>query len=503
MAKLILISHTFNQTSQIFVIGDIDMKKLLLGTAAVAMGLTVVAGSAQAQVKLDLGGHVKAYTSWLDQDTTPDDPATALPNNESEDERSFDILRESEIHFSGETTLDNGLTVGVHMEADVDGTTGDNFTTEEGYAYFSGAWGRVNFGLEDGAAYLLQVAAPSADSNFDGIRQWVNPVNTNIMSHNVTSGGTLDALTFAALGNFGDNSGFEEIFGHTAYAGTENIVFASTTGNTIIYNTIGLNAASETALVTSNRFDYDQAVSGYSNKLTYMTPVFNGFQAGVSYTPELNQRSRDFGNNDDDDVFAVVGTITDPAGPEWGDTWDVAARYEGQFDEVGIAFGGGWTHAELEANTDTPILFRSANTGVPAVTGAYVAGTDQVVATFDDREAWNVGIDLDWKAFGLGAAYTEDDHGVSGDNWESETWVVGLDYTTGPFKIGASYLDYDHNYGGPSLEAERWTGGVVYTYGPGMTFRGSVSWVDLDENIGFRANSADATSVLLGTQINF
>ena len=117
----------FNLTRQIFVIGDIDMKKLLLGTAAVAMGLTVVAGSANAQVKLDVSGQMKAYTSWLDQDTRSDDTATA--GDQSMEERNFDILRETELHFSGETTLDNGLTVGVHLETDIDGTGGGDFDT--------------------------------------------------------------------------------------------------------------------------------------------------------------------------------------------------------------------------------------------------------------------------------------------------------------------------------------------------------------------------------------
>ena len=140
------------------------MRKLLLGTAAIAMGLAVSA-PANAQVSLDLGGHFKGYVSWVDQDeATP--PATET--------RSIDILRETEIHFTGETTLDNGLTVGFHAEADVDD---GEFAQDESYLYMSGTWGRVNFGSEDGAAYLMQVAAPSADSNVDGIRQYLQPVN--------------------------------------------------------------------------------------------------------------------------------------------------------------------------------------------------------------------------------------------------------------------------------------------------------------------------------------
>ena len=132
------------------------------------------------------------------------------------------------------------------------------------------------------------------------------------------------------------------------------------------------------------------------------------------------------------------------------------------------------------------------------------------IAVLNDREAWNVGVDLDWKAFGLGGGYTEDDNGVSGDHLMTETWYLGVDYTTGPFKLGASYISQDQNYASAEVESSRWTGGVVYTYGPGMTFRGSVSYTDFEENLGERVDAAssasreaDATTVLLGTQINF
>lgn len=451
------------------------MKKLLLGTAAVALGMSFVAAQAQAQVKLDVAGHTKLYGTWIDQDTAADDLDTVA--NEAQDERSVDILRETELHFTGETTLDNGLTVGFHNEVDVDGTDGgaDGLFNEESYAYFSGAWGRVNFGKEDGAAYLLQVAAPSADSNFDGIRQWVDPVFNNILTAPATSG----ASTI-------DNMSIDDIF--TSFTANTVVVDAdasdTSNANDIL---VGANGAGN---FIGSRFDYDQAVSGFNNKLTYMTPVFNGFQAGVSYTPEITGTSQDLNVNDDDSVFD--GT------EEYGDVFDVAARWEGMLGEVGMAIGAGYTHAELEADDGVAYFYQDVNGDA-----AFTAGTDLITATLDDREAWNVGVDFDWKAFGLGGGYTEDDNGVSGDALESETWFVGLDYTTGPFKLGATYFTQDQAVAGAELETDRWTGGVVYTYGPGMTFRGSVSYIDFEEDAGFATGDADATSVLLGTQIDF
>lgn len=187
------------------------MKKLLC-SAAVAGLCAVAAAPAMAQgdqsaLELSLGGYFRGYVTYASQDT-------AVGAGE---ERHIDILRDTEIHFTGETTLDNGLTLGVHVEAEAD--MGDGFAVDESYMYASGSWGRVNFGGEDGAAYLLQVAAPSADSNVDGIRQYINPVNYDLM-----------------LG----------------------------------------------VAVGPTTFDYGQDLSGSSDKITYLSPVFNGFQAGIS-----------------------------------------------------------------------------------------------------------------------------------------------------------------------------------------------------------------------------
>src|SRR3984893_11672950 len=126
------------------------MKKLLMCSAAIALGLAVAAPAKADGIKLDLAGHFKGYVAWLNQDTNDE----IVPKNNV---RHFDILRETEIHFTGETTLDNGLTVGVHHQALIssptaDGTGGlgggDLFATRKSYAYFSGSWGRVNFGKE-------------------------------------------------------------------------------------------------------------------------------------------------------------------------------------------------------------------------------------------------------------------------------------------------------------------------------------------------------------------
>ncbi len=372
------------------------MKKLLLSSAAI-LGLAV-ASPALAQddsaLNLDIGGHYKGYASYVDQDETP-----------GTEVRSVDWLQETEVHLQGETTLDNGLTVGAHIEAEVD--AGDAAAIDESYAYFSGTWGRINAGDEDGAAYLLQVAAPSADSNVDGIRQFV--------------------------------SGFNP-------------------------------AAAGLAAFTEGTLDYDNDLTNDANKLTYLTPVFSGFQAGASYTPDTKNVLANAGAAPGAFVSSTLGNTLDDQAGQYGDAYEVAGRYEGIFNNVGFIAGGGYTNVQAENET----------------------------AGQDDFEEWNVGLDLDIGAFGLGAVYTENNNGAD-TNDNNDTYVIGADYTTGPFKLGASYLNNDNDAGGIDTDTDRYTGGVVYTYGPGMSFRGSVSYIDAE--VG--AADVDGTNVLLGTQINF
>ena len=419
------------------------MKKLLLASVAIG-GLAMASTAAHADVELEVGGYFKGYGVFIDQDDNADtDGGTAGVQGAGNVNENFDFIRDTEIHIGGETVLDNGLTVGAHFELDTD--TADSSTLDESYVYFSGNWGRVNFGGEDGAGYLLQVAAPSADSNIDGIRQYVQPVNYGAaVGDSNASGGTADELVF--------------VFG----------------GGLLV-----------------DGVDYDMDLAFKNDKLTYLSPVFSGFQVGASYTPDSNGPSGALGGVGFDDVVDT-----------FGQTYELALRYEGQFDNVGVIFGAGWAQSELE---------QSGTTAAP------VAATDVAVGDpTDDRTAWNVGLDLDIGAFGIGAIYMEDDKGeltataptalaaaVTGD--DEETMVLGVDYTHGQFKLGASWMDQDNTLGVEDLDTERLTGGVVYEYGPGMSFRGSISHIEHDATGlgGPGQNEIESTSFVLGTQINF
>lgn len=207
--------------------------KLLTGAAIISALISSSAYAAESDegVKLGLGGYFKGYMSYVNQD---EGAGTGV--------KKVDILRTTEVHFDGKTKLNNGLTVGVHIEGQADG--GDDFFLDESYAFFSGDWGKVNLGRTYGTPYILQVVAPAADANIDGRLQLINPIN-------LAAGGFTGALAAAA------------------------------------YET-----------------DYDQDVSAKVDKLSYITPMFfKGLQFGVSYTPDGSGTSRGLsGNATDNDA---------------------------------------------------------------------------------------------------------------------------------------------------------------------------------------------------------
>ena len=410
------------------------MKKLLMTSVALG-GLALAATPAHAEIELEVGGYFKGYMAWVDQDE-----ATDFSTND------FDMIRDTEIHFGGETTLDNGLTVGAHFETAADGD--DGLGIDESYVYFSGDWGRLNVGTEDEAAYLLQVAAPSADSNIDGLRQFVQPVN-------------YEAMTGGFSGTFIDPSGVGGVG-------------------------IGL--------------DYDQDIIGKSDNLTYLSPVINGFQGGVTFAPDFGPASSFGGIGIDHTDTAPSDSLSD-SDEVFGRGYSIAARYEGEFNNVELIFGGGWSLVELEDKRTAAEL------------AALSAGD---FAYTDDMTAWNLGLDVGVGPFGIGVNYSQTDRGdiVEGTATAATTdvsdkekvLVVGADYTTGPFKVGASWYKNDNTLGVKDLDTDRYSGGVTYEYGPGMSFRGSIFYVDHDNTdtaLGTSKSSLDATGIVLGTHIEF
>jgi len=149
------------------------MKKLLLGTSAlVAVGLC--AGEASAQGYATLGGFFRNYGQVYNHDslqsTGPSAGATIT------DSRDVNFTSNSEIHFKGETKLNNGLIFGFRIELEAwtqNGSTSAQGvdSIDEGWGYVKGAFGEIRFGEEDDArkmkgysSYISPVLAFGVDS---------------------------------------------------------------------------------------------------------------------------------------------------------------------------------------------------------------------------------------------------------------------------------------------------------------------------------------------------
>jgi hypothetical protein len=126
------------------------MKKILMGsTALAALGLAANPAAAQdGKIKLDVAGYYQNFVTYVNQD----EPSGVNYN-------PVNVRQEGEIHFKGETTLDNGLTVGFQAQLEAI-TQGDQM--DETYLYFQGGWGRAIMGAENSAPYLMGYSAPSA-----------------------------------------------------------------------------------------------------------------------------------------------------------------------------------------------------------------------------------------------------------------------------------------------------------------------------------------------------
>jgi outer membrane protein OmpU len=144
------------------------MKKVLIASTALVAATMLSAGAASAseKIKLELGGFSKWWVvgAWQDNSFQATNNAAGVQG----DYNNVDIKGDNEIFFGGETTLDNGLKVGVMVELEAGGSTDNrDDTIDKSFAYVEGGFGKVIIGSEANGAALLHVMAPDAAGNID------------------------------------------------------------------------------------------------------------------------------------------------------------------------------------------------------------------------------------------------------------------------------------------------------------------------------------------------
>jgi outer membrane protein OmpU len=197
------------------------MKKLILGSTAL-VGVASLANAAHASdgIKLDIGG----FFQTVYQGVFDDKGANDYGNH-----RNYDrFLHNAEVHFKGETTLDNGLTVGAQIELEGE-NSGDQI--DKSFVYWSGGFGKVSIGSQDSVIGACPVFPPGATANFSAFSpaSWGSndPLGSNSVCTDANGPGNSQSIKYTTP-NF---AGFQLALAYTP------------SGNAEDYTQVGVNGA--------------------------------------------------------------------------------------------------------------------------------------------------------------------------------------------------------------------------------------------------------------------
>jgi outer membrane protein OmpU len=156
------------------------MKKLLLGTTAL-VGASFAATAAMAAPEVRIGGYLDFQAGFSSQDIDNFGPAPGVPTVTT-GERGFGFLTDTELLVRASDKLDNGLAWSVKIELEADADTvnpGSNDNADEVSIVFSGSWGQLTLGNEDGPVdaknYIGEGQITGIGvSGARGYRRWTN-----------------------------------------------------------------------------------------------------------------------------------------------------------------------------------------------------------------------------------------------------------------------------------------------------------------------------------------
>src|SRR5215470_9467126 len=278
--------------------GTFVMKKVLYGTTAlVAAGLVAGEASAASGLKLGITGFYRnSLGGTFGNSPTNKGAGGTTFGLGNFDRQAVSMRQEIRVNFTGQTTLDNGITVGVLVGLNGQNVAKSGSTTQvnRAYADFSGKFGLVRVGEANSALVTDCVGDPG----------------------NVTS-------------NFGVNSP-NESFSNVGFAqrrnqflGTANV----SNGAGAYFSTFGV------APMGSIGTCY--GIEGKGNKIMYFSPSFGGLTFGVSFTPTGGQRRAGGGLSYGTDVTAPG------PGNAGNNILSVGADYTHDFGSWNLTAGGG------------------------------------------------------------------------------------------------------------------------------------------------------------------
>ncbi len=363
------------------------MKKILL-TSVAALGMMAVAGQASAadKLKLDLGGYFTGSMAYVDQDFD-----AGL--------RDYAFGSDSEIQFTGSMTLDNGLIVGFHaegkLEEDVGGSNrsasaeaGEDFI-QESFVFFEGAFGRIEFGKQDGVGHQMTTMAPTI---FAG---------NNVNDPELDASGLVTINTRNTVNNGLDEFNRKIIYFTPQIAGFQ--VGVSFTPDRDAGTSVG-------GIVQGSNFDprTDTGISGSQEEIVEVGLAYNNTFAGTSMGDVRLGISATY--------LKAQETLISPTSDDY-EAWNAGA----QISVAGLTIGGS---------------YKDSNFG----------------STFVDYQAWDVGATYEVGPWGFMVSYAEDEFEFPTFGLQNQTMAVqgGVDYMLGAgvsLGAGVQYVDEDDELG--------------------------------------------------------
>lgn len=421
------------------------MKRLLATSALVAAGLWGASEAANAQAKVapisvTVGGfHEQTFGYVGNKNNVLYQSQGGLTSgNVASRPNRFSQSSDSEIWFSGNSTLANGMTVGfrVRMEAN---SVGDQM--DESYLFVDGGFGRFVVGSRNDAAYWMHVFGPTAGLAVSSPSRPTSPGN-GAWSLNEPS-----ALNYAIR--------------------PLNFSLLDTTAPKL--NGSGLGGS--------------QPANGNDlQRLTYFTPRFAGFQAGVSYTPNTlednvgSNRVNGFGVADKKDTNTRTNAFSG------------ALNFSNNFSGIQVDASAGMSY-------------------YPKVSGA---ATNSAAA--DSIKDYALGAQVAMSGFAVGGSYRK----VSVNDFDPSNgyaYYVGASWTGGPASVGLGYLGSKVEGAAPSgtnnTGKDKFTGVMlsgIYALGPGVSVIGSATYFNMDDrdNVGTASqNDNKGVAVVGGLRLTF
>jgi len=373
------------------------MKKLLLGsTALVVGGLMAAPAMAADPIKMGVGGYYTFYGAAGNID-----PTYAM-NGSVTNYKGLEFIQEGEIHFIGQTKLDNGTSVGltVELEAWNPSSSVANAQIDEAFLFAFGDWGRIEVGSRDAATYRMYYGSPSAFIGWGAIQHNHNYSNLSMQANN------------------------------KAYTRV------TATTNTPTWQDV--------------------------NRINYFTPRFAGLQIGVGYAPKLNAAAAGgqaaSGPGNPAGICGYNNATNMNACPTadyaWQDVFDVGANYLNKFGDFTVALYGAFAYASFVPGFG-PVGGVFPNVAANQATGANLTAWKQ----------WVVGAQFGYAGFTIGGAYGYDNNGL-GSNYftgvdnDTRFYTGGIMYETGPWQMSFLWVGSYNTNGNGSASVSSITPGT-------------------------------------------